>query len=45
MVKHRKSSIRMKMYIFVIIIVLAVAIGTSAITFLTSANQIDGYYK
>ena len=33
------------MYIFVIIIVLAVAIGTSAITFLTSANQIDGYYK
>ena len=45
MEKHRKFSIRMKMYIFVIIIVLAVAIGTSAITFLTSANQIDGYYK
>ena len=45
MEKHRTFSIRMKMYIFVIIIVLAVAIGTSAITFLTSANQIDGYYK
>ena len=45
MEKHRNFSIRMKMYIFVIIIVLAVAIGTSAMTFLASANQLDSYYK
>lgn len=43
--KRKKFSIRKKMYIFVIITVLAVACGTSAITFLTSANQIDRYYK
>ncbi len=43
--QRKKSSIRRKMYIFVIITVLAVACGTSAIGFLTSANQIDRYYK
>ncbi len=38
-------SIRTKMYIFVALIVLSVAIGTSAIAFTTSADQIDRYYK
>ncbi len=38
-------SVKKKMYIFVAIIVLVVALGTSAITFLIGANQIDDYYK
>lgn len=33
------------MYIFIILTVLAVALGTSAIAFYTSVNQIDNYYK
>ena len=43
---NRKTvSIRSKMFIFIIITVFAVALGTSAIAFRTSANQIDKYYK
>jgi len=43
--KEKRFSIRTKMYIFVVITVLAVAIGTSAIAFTASADQIDRYYK
>ena len=46
MKNERKSfSIKKKMYIFVILTVLVVALGTAAIAFLASVNQIDRYYK
>ncbi len=41
----KRFSIRNKMYIFVILTVLSVALGTSAIAFNASADQIDRYYK
>ncbi len=41
----KRFSIKTKMYIFVVITVLAVALGTSAIAFITSADQINNYYK
>ncbi len=43
--KNKRFSIKHKMYIFVIITVLVVAFGTSVIAFITSANQIDNFYK
>lgn len=43
--KRHFISIKTKMYIFIILIVVAVACGTSAIAFITSADQIDRYYK
>ena len=42
--KHR-FTVRRKMNIFVILIILVVAVGTSTITFITSINQIDSYYR
>ena len=46
MEKEKKNfSIKKKMYIFVILTVLSVALGTSAIAFNASADQIDRYYK
>ncbi len=43
--EKKRFSIRSKMYIFVILTVLSVALGTSAIAFNASADQIDRYYK
>ena len=43
--EKRRFSIRNKMYIFVILTVVSVAVGTSAIAFNASADQIDRYYK
>ncbi len=42
--EKKRFSIRSKMYIFVILTVLSVALGTSAIAFNASADQIDRYY-
>ena len=42
---EKRFSIKLKMYIFVVITVLAVAFGISAFAFLTSANQINNFYK
>ena len=42
--KHR-FTVRSKMNIFAIVTILIVAVGTSTITFITSINQIDGYYR
>ena len=38
-------SVRWKMYIFIAITVLVVVCGTATISFFTSVNQIDTFYK
>ncbi|MBQ6400632.1 MAG: diguanylate cyclase [Clostridia bacterium] len=38
-------SIATKLYIFIVVTVLAVAVGTAALSFRISADQIDRYYK
>ena len=43
--EEKRFSIKTKMYIFVVITVLAVAAGTSILAFMTSADQIDKFYK
>lgn len=43
--KKKGISIKIKMHIFIIVTILFVALGTAAVAFYTSANQIDSYYK
>lgn len=43
--KDKLYSIKSKMHIFVMLTVLIVALGTAAVAFYTSVDQIDTYYK
>lgn len=43
--KKSRFSIGAKMYIFVVLTIIAVAVGTAAIAYNLSADQIDRYYK